>query len=66
MMVTRLLDLARVPKPPDAADALALALCHHSGARLGAALPAGVPAAGTVVSSYERAVAAALAREGAS
>ncbi|CUU55782.1 crossover junction endodeoxyribonuclease RuvC [Frankia sp. CcI49] len=27
-MVTRLLDLAEAPKPADAADALALALCH--------------------------------------
>ena len=27
-MVTRLLQLAEVPEPPDAADALALALCH--------------------------------------
>ena len=27
-MVTRLLSLAEVPHPPDAADALALALCH--------------------------------------
>ena len=27
-MVTRLLQLAEVPDPPDAADALALALCH--------------------------------------
>ena len=28
MMVARLLDLAEIPKPPDAADALALACCH--------------------------------------
>jgi crossover junction endodeoxyribonuclease RuvC len=28
MMVTRLLGLAGIPKPPDAADALALACCH--------------------------------------
>ena len=27
-MVARLLGLAKVPEPPDAADALALALCH--------------------------------------
>ena len=27
-MVARLLDLDEVPRPPDAADALALALCH--------------------------------------
>lgn len=29
-MVARLLDLSSVPRPPDAADALALALCHLS------------------------------------
>ena len=29
-MVARLLDLDAVPRPPDAADALALALCHLS------------------------------------
>ena len=28
MMVARLLNLAEIPKPPDAADALALACCH--------------------------------------
>ena len=28
-MVTRLLGLREIPKPPDAADALALACCHH-------------------------------------
>jgi crossover junction endodeoxyribonuclease RuvC len=33
-MVTRLLNLAEVPKPPDAADALALACCHHGKARM--------------------------------
>ena len=27
-MVTRLLNLAEVPEPPDAADALAIAICH--------------------------------------
>ena len=32
-MVTRLLGLAEVPKPPDAADALALAICHLSASR---------------------------------
>ena len=36
-MVARLLDLARVEGPPDRADALALAVCHLSGARLRAA-----------------------------
>src|SRR6185369_3138340 len=33
-MVTRLLNLAEVPKPADAADALALACCHHGKARM--------------------------------
>ena len=37
MMVTRLLGLAEVPKPPDAADALALAICHLSAGRFRAA-----------------------------
>jgi crossover junction endodeoxyribonuclease RuvC len=55
-MVTRLLQLAEVPDPPDAADALALALCHWwrapmrvagavetpPSARLGAAIAAAV------------------------
>lgn len=27
-MVTRLLNLAEIPEPPDAADALAIAICH--------------------------------------
>jgi crossover junction endodeoxyribonuclease RuvC len=64
LMVTRLLRLAAVPRPPDAADALALALCHQWAAplhgRVGASASAGAP------SGFERAVAAALARsEGA-
>lgn len=33
-MVQSLLGLAEVPRPADAADALALALCHHAGAPL--------------------------------
>lgn len=36
-MVARLLDLPRIDGPPDRADALALAVCHLSGARLRAA-----------------------------
>ena len=32
-MVARLLRLARVPDPPDVADALALALCHLAARR---------------------------------
>jgi crossover junction endodeoxyribonuclease RuvC len=34
-MVTRLLNLAEMPEPPDAADALAIAICHlHTAATL--------------------------------
>jgi crossover junction endodeoxyribonuclease RuvC len=33
-MVTRLLSLRDIPKPADAADALALACCHHGRARM--------------------------------
>jgi len=32
-MVTVLLGLASIPRPPDAADALALALCHLAATR---------------------------------
>ena len=56
-MVSRLLMLAS-PPPPDAADALALALCHGWSARTRAATGAAMPGQG-----FERAVAAALARE---
>jgi crossover junction endodeoxyribonuclease RuvC len=34
-MVTRLLALREIPRPPDAADALALALCHLAASRAG-------------------------------
>jgi crossover junction endodeoxyribonuclease RuvC len=34
-MVTRLLNLAEIPEPPDAADALAIAICHlHTAATM--------------------------------
>lgn len=39
-MVARLLGLPRIEGPPDRADALALAVCHLSGARLRAAASA--------------------------
>jgi crossover junction endodeoxyribonuclease RuvC len=32
-MVTALLNLAEVPKPDDAADALAIAICHLNSSR---------------------------------
>ena len=68
MMVTRLLNLTEVPKPPDAADALALAICHLSAGRFRAA--AGVATAGgsgftspTPAPGLARAIAAATAKE---
>jgi crossover junction endodeoxyribonuclease RuvC len=57
-MVVRLLALAEPPRPPDAADALALALCHLWGAPLQAAGGDGAPSG-----RYRAAVEAALARE---
>lgn len=67
-MVAKLLRLAEVPSPPDAADALALAICHLSagrfrasveqasaGASAGAATPSGMAA------GLARAIAAAEA-----
>ena len=58
-MVMRLLQLAEVPDPPDAADALALALCHWWRAPLAAA-----GAVGSVRSSkLDGAIAAALAKD---
>ncbi len=44
-MVTAVLGLAEVPHPPDVADALALAVCHHNGAPLHRALHAALGAA---------------------
>ncbi|HEX7521293.1 MAG TPA: crossover junction endodeoxyribonuclease RuvC [Acidimicrobiia bacterium] len=66
-MVTRLLRLDAPPSPPDAADALALALCHLWGAPLRAAVDSTTagPATGDRGSTtgLARAVAAALTRE---
>jgi crossover junction endodeoxyribonuclease RuvC len=59
-MVVRLLRLAESPQPPDAADALALALCHTWGAPLHAARgEAAAPNA-----RLRAAVDAALAKQG--
>ncbi len=41
-MVTRLLGLTEVPKPDDAADALAIAICHAHSVRLGSLASAAV------------------------
>jgi crossover junction endodeoxyribonuclease RuvC len=58
-MVTRLLQLGEIPEPPDAADALALALCHWWRAPLAAAGATGrAPSA-----RLAEAIAAAVAKE---
>ena len=62
-MVTRLLHLAAPPSPPDAADALALALCHGWSAPLRAATADGGAANRDAGPRFARAVAVALARE---
>ena len=41
-MVTRLLGLTEVPKPDDAADALAVAICHAHSMRMASLVKAGV------------------------
>ncbi len=64
LMVTRLLRLGEIPKPPDAADALALALCHEWAGPLRDRTASDRAAVGaTKVTGLDRAVAAALARE---
>src|SRR6185437_13198938 len=58
LMVTRLLRLGAVPRPPDAADALALALCHQWAAPLHdriADATADAGASAPAASGYERA-----------
>jgi crossover junction endodeoxyribonuclease RuvC len=47
-MVTAVLGLADVPRPPDAADALALAVCHLTGAPLRRALDRVAPVIGSL------------------
>ena len=60
-MVTRLCNLEETPRPPDAADALALAVCHLWAAPVHArAAVVGEPGH----DGFSRAVAAALARDG--
>jgi crossover junction endodeoxyribonuclease RuvC len=59
-MVMRLLALPEVPDPPDAADALALALCHWWRAPLAAQGAVGASRS----SRLDDAIAAALAKEG--
>ena len=59
-MVARLCNLASPPRPPDAADALALALCHLWAAPLRDTDRSG---AATAAAGLQQAVAAALAKE---
>ncbi len=60
LMVARLLALAQAPRPADAADALALCVCHLGSAGLRTAADEQAP----VVDGLSRAVAAAVAKEG--
>ncbi len=59
-MVTRILKLGAVPRPPDAADALALALCHQWSAPMRERTEGSDSGR---VQGFDRAVEAALARE---
>jgi crossover junction endodeoxyribonuclease RuvC len=61
-MVTRLLHLDEPPRPPDAADALALAICHLSAGRLRVAAGAGFTSPAPVP-ALARAIAAASNKE---
>ncbi|MFN8035953.1 MAG: crossover junction endodeoxyribonuclease RuvC [Acidimicrobiia bacterium] len=66
-MVQRLLRLPEVPRPPDAADALALAVCHAWGAPLRDAVDVTGrqrgPSGDVPVPALSRAIAVALARK---
>jgi crossover junction endodeoxyribonuclease RuvC len=61
-MVARLLRLPEAPRPPDAADALALAICHLSAGRFRSRNEVQA-ATGGAVPALARAIAAARARE---
>jgi crossover junction endodeoxyribonuclease RuvC len=60
-MVTKLLRLPEAPRPPDAADALALAICHLSTARLRAKVGVVGGPGGEGASGLSRAIASAVA-----
>jgi len=66
-MVMRVLHLKELPRPPDAADALALAVCHLGGVSLRAAVGHDerieAAAGGAPSPRLDRAIAAAVARE---
>jgi len=64
-MVARLLHLPEVPKPPDAADALALAICHLSAGPFREAAAAGSGfASPTPLPALARAIASAVRDDG--
>lgn len=62
-MVQALLNLAEAPDPPDAADALALALCYHAGAGYRSAAANADPTTGARGDRLAAAIAAAEARD---
>ena len=62
-MVTRILGLQKPPQPADAADALALAVCHAWRAPSQAMVAAHEGAGATTLSGYEAKVAAALKQQ---
>jgi crossover junction endodeoxyribonuclease RuvC len=51
LMVRAMLEMSETPEPPDAADALAVALCHVQAARYQARFGAGEAAAGRIAAS---------------
>ncbi|MGH9283586.1 MAG: crossover junction endodeoxyribonuclease RuvC [Acidimicrobiales bacterium] len=59
-MVARLLRLPEVPGPPDAADALALAICHLSAGSFRGRADVGIATAGGTVPALARAIAASM------
>jgi crossover junction endodeoxyribonuclease RuvC len=65
-MVTRILRLAEMPKPADAADALALAICHVWRGGSTARVNAAVEAAAALAARQRRAFTQARQSRGAS
>ena len=64
-MVTRLLGLIEIPRPPDAADALALALTHGWSSRLRAQVGESAGESAGAESAFDKAVQRALERDAA-
>lgn len=63
-MVTRILDLAETPKPADAADALALAICHLWRGAPASAMTSGLPGSQTAAQQAWREAAEVAGRAG--